>query len=197
MLRLCRGEGGGSTLCTMRAVVLSGDSHVARFTRPRLRALEALLPATTVYNCAAGGLDSRDLARQAPLLARLEPSAVVMSVGTSDAAPWKQVALDEFWTNLRSALLAFSAPVVFISPPPVDEAAQPDPRQRRTNATLKRYERAARNVCSAVGAAFLDSRALLECAPRSVHEEGGVHLNDEGYAVLIPAIAAGLRAVRP
>lgn len=185
----------------MREVVLSGDGHMGRFTRPRLRALEALLPGTAAYNCAAGGVDSADLACQAPVFARLQPWAVVVSVGTNDAAPWKAVGLDEFCKNLRSGFIAFGAPVVYVSPPPIDEAAQWDERRRRTNEALIRYERAARDVCDAVGAAYLDTRTLLKpnidmTSASDFHVEGGVHLNDTGYAVLIPAIASALSADR-
>jgi lysophospholipase L1-like esterase len=171
-------------------VVLAGDSHLGRFTKQRLGKLEALLPNAVVHNCAAGGLNSADLVRQAPALARIRPSVVAVSVGANDAAPWKRVSIRAFRENLRSAFVALDTALVYLAPPPVDESQQSEQR-RRSNADLATYAAAAQEVCQSLGAMYLDTGSLLSSTPASadMYVAGGVHLADHGYDRLIPVLA--------
>lgn len=61
--------------------------------------------APDVTNAAVGGASTRDLAGQAGGAAIESDDVVVVSVGSNDAAPWKQVPLEEF-TRLLATFLA-------------------------------------------------------------------------------------------
>ena len=172
-----------------RTVLLAGDSHLGRLTKPWLAALEELVPGVDALNCAFGGATSADLARHAPKLARIGAHATVVSVGTNDSAPWKIVPVAEFRRNLESAFGALGPRVAYLSPPPHD-----DPR--RAEADVPAYEAAAREVCTAAGAAYVDLRALFEPLDDR-HEADGLHLNDAGCEALVPAIAAALAGLLP
>lgn len=174
------------------AVVLAGDSHLAFMNRERLDQLEALLPGTAAHNCAAGGATSADLLRQAPVLARLAPSVVIVSVGTNDAMPSRRVALQPFRANLEQVLGAFDgARCVGVGPPPAE--ARFEAEGGPSAQTLRSYHEEVRSVCASLGAGFVDAWALFEPLRRSgtaYHVEDGVHLDERGYGLLVPAIAS-------
>ena len=173
----------------MRTVFI-GDSHLARLRRD----LEKLPGA--VRNAAEGGASSRDLPRQADAVGLHDTDSVVLSVGTNDAAPWKQVPVSEFVRAL-SAFLASHSPRgwVFVAPPGVVEGRLTGASDR-TNAVIDDYRLAAIEVCAAVGSHVVRTDLLLEPWGPTAFAEDGVHLNGTGYRVLVPAITSACEALQ-
>jgi hypothetical protein len=66
-------------------IVFLGDSHLARVRR------DVSIVGPDVCNAAEGGATALDLVPQAAGAAVEEDDLVVFSVGTNDAAPWRQV----------------------------------------------------------------------------------------------------------
>ncbi len=171
----------------MPDVLLLGDSHLSRVRRARLRRLEAASGAR-VMNAAVGGSSSLDLADQ--LGTGLQADVAMVSVGTNDAAPWKQVPLDTFTEALAAFLPRVPAGrVVYVGSPGVDERRLSRANDR-TNARLREYVEAAADVVRLHGGAFLDSAQLLAGLGVDVFGDDGVHLNKAGYDHLLPALAA-------
>lgn len=165
-------------------VMLFGDSMLARFTKNRIRQLESELgPAATVYNCAAGGWDSSDGVRRAPLLARAGWDTVVLSFGANDCAPWKRVPIEQFAENVAIVARTFhGARLAAFLPPRIEETGPPG-HPPRTNRELDAYREALRAV---VGAdACLDTARLLTGGL----EADGLHLTPGSYTALIPELA--------
>lgn len=159
----------------------------ARFGKERIQKLESKVPQCDIYNCATGGWDSNDCAVKAPYIASLKPDAVIISVGTNDAAPWKQVPIETFEKNLNSILDSFkNSKIVFFPPPPVNEHKQKG-EQRRTNELMQKYFDTVKEACSKRSVAYIDSWAifnpLLE-EGQDYHVDDGVHFNDEGNDLL-------------
>ena len=75
--------------------VLIGDSHLARLNNEL-----GSLVATPVIDAARGGASIGDAFRQASSIQLDANDIVVLSIGTNDAAPWKQTALDAFSDGL-------------------------------------------------------------------------------------------------
>ena len=76
-------------------IVLLGDSHLARVRR------DLTLVGPDVCNAAQGGASTRDLVAQATRAAIHHSDLVVLSVGTNDGAPWKQVPVPAFARAIR------------------------------------------------------------------------------------------------
>lgn len=176
-------------------VVLYGDSMLGRFTKPRIDALEqAVGVPSTVLNCAAGGWDSADCARRAPALAPLRPDVLVLSLGSNDCAPWKQVPVKAFSDNVAEILAVFGpAYVVGFLPPVIREVDRPGLGRRR-NVELDRYRDVLR--ASSDGCVEVD-RLLAEVSGVATLEDDGLHLTSSSYDRVVPAladaVAAGLR----
>ncbi len=166
-------------------VVLLGDSHLARVRRD----LPVLGP--EVHNAARGGASSLDLADQVAGAGVGDGDAVVVSVGTNDAAPWRQVPLAEFGAALGAILRSVSGRRVYVAPPGVDEARLSRP-QDRSNAVLDDYRRTAVGICAEVGAVVVPTPAVLAGLGARAFTEDGVHLTGPAYALLLPAIAAAV-----
>lgn len=180
-------------MTTEPAVLLYGDSMLGRFTRPRIADLEdAVDRPVVVLNGAAGGWDSTDCARRAPVLARCAPAVVVLSLGTNDCAPWRQVPLDVFARNLATVRAGFAgSDLVGFLPPTVREAPTEngtDARPSRSNVVLDRYRDVLRDTAGAhrsletpeLLARHVDAEAL---------EADGLHLTAHAYDLLIPELA--------
>ncbi|MBF8184279.1 hypothetical protein ITP53_00650 [Nonomuraea sp. K274] len=168
----------------IRDLMLFGDSMLARFTKARIRHLERELHGTaTVYNCAAGGWDSSDGVRCAPMLARPGWDVVVVSFGANDCAPWKRVPIDRFAENIDAIAEAFDgAHLVAFLPPVMQEIVRPG-LGSRTNRELDAYREVLR---AAVGAdACLDTDQILNGGL----EEDGLHLTGDAYTLLMPTLA--------
>ena len=170
--------------------VLIGDSHLARLRR-ELRGFEG-----DVRNAAEGGATSRDLMRQAEAADVSGSDCVVVSVGTNDAAPWKQVPVAEFQQAV-STLIASCSPRgwVFVAPPGVVEERLTGARDR-TNAVIDEYRHAAIALCEDVGGHVVRTDLLLEPLGATAFAEDGLHLNGTGYRVLVPAIQSACAALR-
>lgn len=184
-----------STDGAIGSVMLFGDSMLARFTKPRIQHLERELQgAATVYNCATGGWDSTDGAARAAHLGRLGWGVVVLSFGANDCAPWKRVEIDRFDANLRTIVRAFGAAHLVAFLPPVIEEIERPGLGSRCNRELDAYREILR---SAVGpdACLEPHRALAAGGAAPGLEADGLHLTDDGYRCLIPALAQVIRHV--
>jgi lysophospholipase L1-like esterase len=170
--------------------VFIGDSHLARLRR------ELSKFSGDVRNAAEGGATSRDLLRQADAAGVQGSDCVVLSVGTNDAAPWKQVPVAEFVQAL-STLLTSRSPRgwVFVAPPGVVEDRLAGARDR-TNAVIDEYRLAATGLCEEVGVHVVRADLLLEPWGTTAFAEDGLHLNRTGYRVLVPAIQSACEALR-
>jgi len=160
--------------------VLIGDSHVTdvaprrQVTKlgPRLRA-----SGVDVETRARGGATSRDTVREAS--AALDCDWIIYSLGTNDAAPWKQVPLEEFIANYERLLRSTSGPAqLVLGNGPVVESGWVG---ERTNHLMSTYAEAARRVADHAGAKFVALADVLTAADLA---NDGVHLNDDGYAKL-------------
>lgn len=170
--------------------VLIGDSHLARLRRD-LRGI-----GDDVHNAAEGGASARDLLRQADTAGVGAADRVVVSVGTNDAAPWRQVPVAELEQAL-STLMTSCSPRgwVLVAPPGVVEeqlSRVPD----RTNAVIDEYRRAAIAVCDDVGGHVVRTDLLLDDLGAAAFTDDGVHLSGIGYRVLVPAIKAACDKLR-
>lgn len=166
-------------------VVLLGDSHLARVRRD----LPVLGP--RVRNAAVGGATSLDLLAQAAAAGAGEEDVVVVSVGTNDAAPWKQVPVARFAEAVDRCLESVPARGwVWVTPPGVDESRSGD----RTNAVLDEYRDTAASACSGAGARVVRAEEVIRPLVSAAFARDGLHLGGRAYDLLLPAIAAAVRA---
>lgn len=181
----------------MKKLILFGDSLLAQASKHRVLMLEDKLGGKyDVYNCAVGGWDSRDLLKKSSYIAKLKPDVLVLSLGTNDASPWKQVPLDEFVDKVKQSLRLFEGSrIVYFLPMPIDEARQL-PEKQRTNRLQKQYHDAAKELCQNQGIEFTSSWSIFMPLLKSGKVyliEDGVHLNDFAYEVLFSEIARILK----
>lgn len=176
-----------------KKLVLFGDSFFGRCGSERIALLETMLNKEyDVYNCAAGGWNSEDMARKAKYIASLKPDTVIISVGTNDVSPWHRVEFDTFITNLGVIIDTFTASRIVFFPPapihPVSFLAE----AHITNDEVKRYGDALIDVCDHRSVAYIDSwkifKPLLEKG-KSYHVEDGVHFNEFGYETLFDELS--------
>jgi lysophospholipase L1-like esterase len=166
----------------MPRVVLLGDSHLARVRRDLGRIGD------DVRNAAVGGASSRDLRDQAAPVDWRADDRVVVSVGSNDAAPWKQVPVAEFAALLAELLGSLPAARLYVAPPGVVEdrlTGDPD----RTNALMDVYRDAAVAVCEDAGVRVLRADRLLAPLGAAAFAADGLHLSGEGYDVLLAGLA--------
>jgi len=163
-------------------VLLLGDSHLARSRRDLARI------APDITNRATGGAFARDLVVQAADLDLASHNAVVVSVGTNDAAPWKQA--DDF-VSVITGFLASHPGVrwVFMRSPGVDESRLSGSGDR-TNRGLAEYADAAASLFAESGGSVIDTPRLLASLGPAAFTDDGVHLTGAAYDVLLPAITA-------
>jgi lysophospholipase L1-like esterase len=166
----------------MPRIVLLGDSHLARVRRDLGRIGDDVL------NVAVGGSSSRDLRGQAASVAWRTDDRAVLSVGSNDAAPWKQVPLPEHVDLVSALLAAVPAIRVYVAPPGVVEdrlTGDPD----RTNAVMDAYRDAVVAVCEAAGVQVLRADRLLAHLGAGAFAADGLHLSGEGYDVLLAELS--------
>lgn len=134
--------------------------------------------------------------RQAEAVGLNDHDSVVLSVGTNDAAPWKQVSVSEFAQAL-SRFVGTHSPrgLVLASPPGVVEGRVPGARGR-TNAVIAEYRRAAIEFCEQLGGHVVRTDLMLESVGANAFAEDGVHLNGTGYRILTPAIKSACEALQ-
>lgn len=177
----------------MKKLVLFGDSLFGRFGRERIINLENAIKDYDVYNCAAGGYNSDDCVRKAPYISKLKPDVLVLSLGTNDSAPWKQIPVSTFDENLPKIFENFSSSkLVYFLPPPVDESKTAEEKKSFTNEIVKQYHDVIRQACLSHDVMVLDSwkifMPMLE-AGQDYHDEDGIHLNDLAYTTITTELA--------
>lgn len=172
-----------------KSVVLFGDSLLGRFGKSLIQQLENKLENTTVYNCAAGGLNTEDGVERADFISQLRPNYVVISFGANDCAPWKeQIPLEKFENNLQRIVESFSQAkvVMFLCPSASDFDDKEGTAQ--FNDLLQRYNDCATQVAIKNGASVIDSQRTygeLLKSGNDYHVGDGIHLNEVGYDILI------------
>lgn len=172
----------------MKKLVLFGDSLFAQVSKTYLLMFENSLPGYDIYNCAVGGWDTNDCVAKAPYIAKLEPEVLVISLGTNDAAPWKQVHLDKFKENIPKIFDSFPrSRIVYFLPTPVDEVKIAKIDKKRSIKNIKEYHDAAMEICKSYGIAYIDSfsvfKPLLDSG-KEYHVEDGVHFNNLAYEII-------------
>lgn len=172
----------------MHKIVLVGDSVLARVNqdgavalRPRLeaafpeRALDVLAVGgasseTTIANIAGYTFDAHDL--------------VVISLGLNDAAPWKQIPLEQFIANYKTILETIGHKnIVLLAPTFVDTVKQGQPG--RDNATINQYAQGVRDLADSYELQFVDGFEIIRSHQKDeLHVADGVHLNTAGYDLI-------------
>ncbi len=172
-------------------IVLVGDSHLAKFDSARIRRLRSAVDdGAEIVNLAIGGSTAIDLVSHLERATLLPDDRFVVSIGTNDLAPWKQVPIDRFHAALTTALqLIQPRGGVLLVPPPSDMRAQvaARPTAIRTAADRAPYADAVRALARQHGACTIE---LSDQEP--MHSADGVHLNDHGYDLLIDLVARAL-----
>lgn len=178
----------------MKKLILFGDSLFAQAGKSRVIMFEQALPGYDVYNCAVGGWDTNDCVAKSPYVAKLEPDVLVISLGTNDASPWKQVPIGCFKKNISEIFKNFKGSrVIYFLPPPVDEVKIANTDKKRSIAGIKEYHDAAKSVCAANNVEFIDSFAVFKSlldSGKEYHIEDGVHLNDLAYEMISNKLAS-------
>ena len=169
-------------------IVLLGDSHLARVRRD----LPTVGP--DVCNAAEGGARSLDLIAQAARAAVDEDDVVVVSVGTNDAAPWKQVPVPDFVRALVRCMASVPARGwIYVTPPGVDETRLSGVGDR-ANAVVDDYRESAVSVCTDAGARVVRAERVIAPLGADAFVSDGLHLSGRAYRVVLPAIAEAVRA---
>ncbi len=139
---------------------------------------------------AVGGLDTRTAVVSRSIAAPADWT--VFCFGANDAAPWKQVPLDEFERNYETLLRrANSDATLVLGPAPVADSWRPG---ARTSAAIARYATTAATVAQRCGAAFIALGGVL--GPDDLADDG-VHLNDRGYDTLERLVIGTFEPARP
>lgn len=180
----------------MKKLVLYGDSLFAQAGKHRQLMFERVLTGYDVYNCAVGGWDTNDCVAKAPYISKLEPNVLVISLGTNDASPWKQVPLEKFKENISRIFDCFrGAKIIYFLPTPVDEEKIAKLNPERSIKDIKIYHDAAKEVCESQGVAYINSfeifKPLLDSG-KEYHVEDGVHFNDMAYEIIASELAKTL-----
>jgi lysophospholipase L1-like esterase len=165
-------------------IVLFGDSFLGRFGKNLIDQLEVTIPDSTVYNCAAGGLNSNDLSKRADYIASLEPDYVIFSFGGNDVAPWKEtVSLADFRENTKSIFEAFSNSTIIMLLCPRVQLESSDQTQQYNNG-LSIYNKTLIELCDKPSSLYIDIDKLLEGID-DYHEDDGIHFNQQTYDKVI------------
>lgn len=169
----------------MRTVLL-GDSHLARVRRDLGRL------ATDVVDVAVGGATAEELLHQARSVPVGADDAVVVSIGTNDAAPRRAVpkpvyadALERFLDSVRPARL------VLLTSPGVVESRLSWPRDR-TSRMVAEYAMIAGRLFRGAGAVVVEGSTVVAPLDDAAFAPDGLHLSGAGYDLLLSAIGAAL-----
>lgn len=181
---------------TTRTLLL-GDSHLAY---ADLRH-DSWHEVPTVARVAFGGACVHDLPAQATQVDPTPSDVAVLSVGTNDAAPWKQVPLEQFTARLTEFVAATRVGGwVLVTSPGMDPAQSGDfgPGDR-DDQVLERYRNAAEQAFEA-GAADVPwtvvrtERLLAPLGPGAFLADG-IHLTAQAYDRVLPALATAVGKV--
>jgi len=189
---------------TVRAkVLIIGDSISIGYTPHVARELEGEF--AVVHHEGNGGDSQNVLARLDEWLAAdADAQLVHVNAGLHDCRFWRdrqacQVPVESYRTNLAEIvrrLRATGKALVWATITPVVEAGttRPDLEFFRYNETVARYNAAAREIMDAAGVSVSDLHlALIEAGPARLVSADGVHMTDEGYALLGRAVARAVR----
>lgn len=182
----------------MSKLVLFGDSLFAQVSKRQLKMFESILDNYDIYNCAVGGWDTNDCVEKSPYISKLKPDVLVISLGTNDAAPWKQVPLEQFKENIPKIFEAFSdSRIIYFLPPPVDEVKIAKTDAKRSIKGIKEYHDAAKALCESHTVSYIDSfrvfKPLMDNG-QEYHIEDGVHFNDFAYEIIAKELAGILNS---
>ena len=171
-------------------IVLIGDSHLARLNNDL-----GSLVATPVIDAAQGGASIGDALRQASSIHVDANDIVVLSIGTNDAAPWKQTSLDAFSDGLDQLKDSFDLRRwIYMTPPGVDESRLSG-SSNRTNVVMEIYRDEAITVLRSAGASILPSHEVIAEQGTLAFSSDGVHLTEAAYSLLLPEIAKAIASV--
>jgi lysophospholipase L1-like esterase len=175
----------------MKTLVCFGDSLTARHegkNNPRLtEKLTFQLPQFRVVNAGVSANTTKDaLRRMEKDVLTHSPDLVTVLFGSNDAAVHKKVALNTYEENLLEITrLIGPDKTILITPPPVDEALQPN----RKNNELAKYADAVKRVSKETGSYLIDFYTELHSKPN--YKEllvgilnDGLHFGDAGYEIL-------------
>lgn len=173
----------------MKSIVFLGDSILARKHQDGVIALaprvKNAFPAVTVISYAAGGATSQQCLARLGDVTVPSNSLVIISLGMNDAAPWKQISLEEFLKNYELLLAKLtSCTLVLVAPYPVDVDKQIPPG--RDNETLRSYAQEVSVLAQQHKVAVIDLFRVIGGAAaegEDLHVSDGVHLNDRGYSL--------------
>ncbi len=169
-------------------IVFLGDSHLARVRR------DLPLVGPDICNAAEGGASTLDLLAQTTRAAVEKCDLVVLSVGTNDAAPWKQVPLRVFARAMLQCMESVPARRwIYVTPPGVDESRLTGSGDR-TNAILNEYRDVAVSVCNDAGAQVVRAERIIRSLGAGAFVSDGLHLSGLAYKVVLPAIAEAVQA---
>ena len=162
-------------------VTLFGDSHLSRLQLKEIASVQ-------VCNQAIGGFSTEDGKRMMEDISIEDDDIVVLCFGSNDAAPWKQIPLDDFENNYEEILNRIpSSNIIIITPPAVDEDRQAPPG--RSNALLAQYAKVSTEICPS-NANLVDMYSITKEGQLNddIYIEDGVHLNENGYKLLAGAL---------
>jgi lysophospholipase L1-like esterase len=173
----------------MKNLVLFGDSLLGRFGKDLIVDLETKVPGLKVYNCAAGGQNSKDGVDHVDYIAKLKPDYVVICFGSNDAAPWKkQIEISEYQENMSKILESFDESLVIGFPcPPANDPNDPNGTKEFNN-LLREYNEAFKKVCESKSAQYIEVDKIfgeLLKNGNDYHMGDGIHLDKLGYGVFI------------
>ncbi|WP_082587594.1 SGNH/GDSL hydrolase family protein [Nocardioides sp. Soil774] len=170
-------------------IVLLGDSHLARIRR------DLAMIGPHERNAAEGGACALDLVAQARTAAVEQHDVVVVSVGTNDAAPRRQVPTAAYVRALLDCTRSVPARGwIYHAPPGVDESRLGG-ACGRTNATIDAYRDAAVTACDEAGVRVVRTERVIEPLGARAFVSDGLHLGGAAYGLVLPAIAEAVRAV--
>jgi len=160
-------------------VLLLGDSHLARVDNvgrigPQVtnRAVEGSIAAQLEGQLAGLDLDEYDV--------------VVISIGTNDAAPWRDLTLPEFTSAIRDALTRIGDKrTVFMRSPGVETGVRGEELRLR----MAEYAEAAASLFTRAGGEVINTPQLLAPLGAAAFNDDGLHLTARAYDVLLPAVA--------
>lgn len=171
-----------------RDVVLIGDSHLDYLGHDADRICAG------VVNLAVGGSIVRDLPGQCARAVELDPDVVVLSIGTNDSNPRREVSLDEFVAALEAVFDQWQGRLVYVASPGLD-LARLGTAPRFTEEAMDAYRDAALALCAERGVPAVRSHEVLAPIGVDAFCPDGLHLSAAGYDLLIAAMRDAVAAV--
>lgn len=179
-------------------MTLVGDSVLHRTVRddPLLEALsiQEHFPDYTVDNLAHGGTNSYDTLTSIEDYDFSKSDIVIISLGLNDAAPWKQVPLEDFIANYEAIIKTVGHErIVAIIPNPVDTQKQIAPG--RDNKLIQEYGDAVAKLAQKHHLQTTDmyKTVIQHDDAASLYTEDGLHFNSTGYQLLFNELALHIK----